>query len=291
MPLPGQIDAAVACNVNDPGAMKLLPGLVAVALLTLAGAGCSHGTITELPAGPSATPVIMTLTITPVGGAMMNIGGTAPITADGPLSDSGARLGAFAQYSDGSGKYVAAQWTTSDDHVIAIANGSFTATGRGSATITATAEGKTDSETFTVQLGIPGTWSGTYIVEQCGAGSGSMHEYICMPPTPGRTTGALYVGARAPLTLQITASGRDLTAFAQFGDFRGTLTGRDRGGNFLDFLGNLTSPSRGATVSLVAWDGRVTEDLMEGALHFEVRIAGVPSHAEVIARLDQVTRR
>jgi hypothetical protein len=92
-----------------------------------------------------------------------------------------------------------------------------------------------------------------------------------------------------PMTLVITKSGTDLQAIAQFGELRGTLTGSDRGQNFLTLQGNVTVNA--TTVSLVYWNARVVGDSMEGVIGLEVRIAGLPSHAQVVARIDKVTRR
>jgi hypothetical protein len=112
---------------------------------------------------------------------------------------------------------------------------------------------------------------------------------ICQAPDQGRAPGVLPIGAAPPLHLQITKSGKDLTAVAQFGELRGTLTGTDRGSNFLTFKGDLTVNR--TTITLVYWDARVRTDAMEGSIAFEVRIAGVPSFAAVTAHLDKVTRR
>ena len=277
----------MAHNVNVIGAMRLLPGLLAVSLLTLVAAGCSHGTISEFPAAPA--PTVTSLTLTPVGGGRMIEGATAPITSSGGVPPTGAALGAFLQYSNGSGQYVPAAWTSSDPNVIAVENDRLVARNRGTATLTVTAEGWSDSETFIVQPGIAGTWTGTYTVQECAAGSGSMYELICNPPNQGRAPGVLAVGATPPLTMVITKSGTELTATAQFGELRGTLTGTDRGSNFLTFSGEVTVNA--TTVTFVYWDGRVIDDVMEGLIGFEVRIAGLPSHAQVVARLDKVTRR
>jgi hypothetical protein len=214
---------------------------------------------------------------------------TTPITTSGGFPTTGATLGAFAQYTDGSGKYVEAAWTSSNPQVIAIEGGAFVAKSRGTTTVTAAAEGKTATETFTVQPGIAGTWSGTFTVEHCAAGGGSIYELICFPMNQGRTPGALAVGVVTPMTLVITKSGTDLTAAVQFGDLRGTLTGSDRGQNFLSLGGTLTSGA--TTMSVVQWDTRVREDVMEGLFGFEVRIGGLASHAQVAARLTNVTRR
>src|SRR5689334_2212541 len=120
-------------------AMRLLPGLLVVPLLSLSMAGCSHGTVSAIPTAPA--PTITTLTITPVGGGTMLQGLSAPITSSGPMPASGA-LGAFARYSDGSGEYVQATWRSSDDSIVSIDGSTLNARGRGTATVTATAQGK-----------------------------------------------------------------------------------------------------------------------------------------------------
>jgi hypothetical protein len=256
----------------------------------LAAAGCSHGTVSELPAAPTPPAItVSTLTVTPVGGGSIIEGMSVAITSDGPFPSTGATLGAFARYSDGSGKYVPATWTSSDDRIVSIDGTSLAAKARGSAIVTASALGKTASETFAVQPGIAGTWAGTYTVEQCEAGSGSMYELICFPMNQGRTPGVMAVGSTPPIAFQITKSGTDLTATAQFGDVRGTLTGIDHGGNLMSLTGTLALNA--TTITVLQWNARVREDAMEGAVGFEVRIAGLGSHAQVAGRLDKVTRR
>ena len=262
--------------------------MVVVALLALAG--CSHGTVSQLPTSPTPAADIMTsLTVTPVGGGAMIVGSSAPITSDGPLLSTGPTLGAFAQYRDGSGKYVPASWTSSNDTVIAIDGSAFIAKGRGTAVITATAAGKTASETFVVEPGIAGSWSGTYVVDTCEASSGSMEELICYPLNQGRTPGALAIGSTPPIAFVITQSGNDLAATVQFGELRGVLSGNDRGQNYLTLLGDVKVNA--TTMSVIHWDTQVREDLMEGFIGLEVRIAGVSGHARVTAHFDKVTRR
>jgi hypothetical protein len=279
----------VARNVYPPPPMNVASRLMAAALATLVIAGCSHGTVSELPAAPTGTVSMTSLTVTPVGGGTMIVGASAPITSSGGFPSTGAVLGAFAQYSDGSGKYVEARWTSSDDNVIAIDNAALSARGRGTATITAAAEGRTAAETFIVEPGIAGTWSGTFVVDTCQAGSGSAYELLCFPPNQGRTPGMFAVGAVQPLTMVIAQSGKDLSATVQFGELRGTLRGTDRGQNFLTLSGDLAANT--TTLTLVHWDARVRTDAMEGFVGFEVRIAGLPSWAAVTAHFDKVTRR
>lgn len=271
--------------------MKLSPRFAVIAFATLALARCSHGTVSALPSAPTpVTPAITlkSLTITPVGGGTIIAGNAAEITSSGPLPSTGAVLGAFAQYSDGSGKYVDATWATSDPNVLVVTGSSLRAMNRGSATLSATIGGQTATETFNVEPNMAGTWTGKYVVEQCTAGSASIYDAIC-GTTPGREPGVLPIGTAAPLTFQISKNGNDLTAVTAFGELRGTITGTDRGQNFLTLKGDLKVER--TTLTIVYWDSRVKTDLMEGFIGFEVRIDGLPSYAAVTAHFDQLTRR
>lgn len=245
---------------------------------------CAHGFVDEAPTSPTPAVTLRALTVTPVGGGTILEGGTFPITTSGNTMG----LGAWAQYSDGTTKYVDATWTSSDANVIAIDGGSIRAVGRGSATLTARAEGKTASETFKVEPNMAGTWSGNFVVDQCNAGSGSMGELMCNAD-PSHPRGSLAVGTSVPITFQIQKSGEALTATAASGDWRGTLTGTDRGSNFMTFSGELTGNR--TRVTIVFWNSQAKTDVMEGQIGFEVRIDNVPSNAAVVAHFDQVMRR
>ena len=246
---------------------------------------CAHGVVDELPTAPGA--IIRSLTITPVGGGSLIAGQSAPITASGPLPESGAVLGAFAQYRDGSGKYVEAAWGTSDAQVLIVAGGSLVPMARGTAIITARAEGMTASETFTVEPNMAGGWTGRYVVDQCGAGSTAMYDAVCNPDPTRR--GILAAGTATAITLDIQKNGQELVATAQFGEQRGTLRGTDRGQNFLTLSGNLAANR--TTLTIAHWDARVRTDVMEGFVGVEVRIDGLPGFAAVAAHFDTVTRR
>ena len=250
---------------------------------------CAHGVLTESPTSPGPVPAgvtIQQLTITPTSTTLI-VGNAVPITSAGPFPPEALVLGVVGQYSDGSAKYVQASWTSSDTSVITIDGSTLTATGRGTATITARADGKTATATYTVEPDVAGTWSGTFVVDQCAAGSGSMEEVIC-GNTPGHQ-GIAPAGTALPITLTIQKNGADLTATAVSGAWRGVLRGTDRGQNFLTLKGDLTG--NGATVTIIHWDTRVKTDLMEGFIAFEVRVNGLPSNAAVTAHLDNVTRR
>jgi hypothetical protein len=268
--------------------MGLRPGFYGVLVTILGIAGCSHGAVTAIPTAPSPSPAAVTierLTIPRLSAALI-MGTDIPITTSGPVVQA---FGAIALYSDGSGKFVPANWTSSDESVVRIEGDTLKAIARGTATITAQAEGKTATETVTVDGGIAGSWAGNIVVENCQAATGSMSELIC-GREDGRTPGRLRVGVALPLSMSITkGAGDQLTASTQFGEQRGSLIGTDRGVNFFTLRGDLTGNA--TTLTIVYWDTRVVADRMEGFIGFEVRIAGVPGHAVVTARVDNVTRR
>src|SRR5690349_16655355 len=173
-------------------------------LLILLSSACAHGVVTELPTSPTSTVTIKTLTVTPTGGITLIAGMDAPITTEGATLG----LGAWANYTDGTSKYIAATWSSSDTSVIAFDGSTMKAIGRGTATVTARVDGMSDTETITVEPNVEGTWSGTYVVDQCVAGSGSMTELICSAD-PARK-GVLPVGTAAPMTFVIHKNGNDL---------------------------------------------------------------------------------
>lgn len=257
---------------------------------SFAAASCSHNLTTDMPTAPTTVTAVRAakLTVTPPGGGSMLVGTVVPLTTSGPLPTTGLALGAFVQYTDGTGKYVDATWTSSDSNVAVVRDGNFVAVGRGTVTMTATAEGLSGAETFTVDPGIPGLWTGTYIVDTCRAGSASVDEMVCAVPSPGHPGGFLRPGTSAPMAMQINQTGKDLTAATQFGELRGVLTGVDAGGNYLSLKGTLNVNQ--TNVNIVVFNARVQQDVMQGAFGYEIRITGLPSWAVVTAHFDNVAR-
>lgn len=258
--------------------------------LALAGAaviGCTRGVtpLDEIPTGPTAVTVIE-LTITPVGGATIAVGDEAPITTNGGLPTTGAVLGAFARFNNGAARYVEATWTSSDDTIITVSESRLIGRGRGTARLTATFEGRSASEQFTAEGGIAGRWSGSYVVEQCSATSGSMTEVLC--GVEGRPPGFAAVGRTLPFTVEIVENNRDLTGVVSFGQNRGTLTGRNRGSGLFYLLGAFEG--NGGAVNVFHWDARVVRDAMEGFIGYELRLQGFPGMGRVGARLTNMTR-
>lgn len=252
--------------------------------------GCTRGVVDSPPTAPSALPpTITTLTITPIGGGSMMVGSTAPIATNGGIPSNGSPLGAFAQYSNGSGRYVEAAWTSSDDSIITVEGTQLVARARGTVTLTATFEGKSDTESFTSEGGIAGRWGGSYVVEQCGGNSGSMQEVLCNPAGNSRPVGLAAVGNTLPFSLEISENDTDVTAIVSFGAIRGTLTGKNRGGGFFYLQGVIEAA--GGAINIIHWDTRVTRDSMEGFIGYQVRIPNLPGIGAVAARLVDMTRQ
>lgn len=254
---------------------------------------CTRGVITDEQANPVApTPVaatLTTLTITPLGGGTMLIGGTATIVSSGPLPANAVGLGAFAEFSNGTGRYVEATWTSSNPSVLTVDNTTLTAIARGTATITATYQGQSDDEQFEVLGGIAGSWAGTYVVQQCAGSSGSMNEVMCTPPNSGRQAGFAHVGATLPITMELTEHGEDVTGVVSFGAVRGTLTGKNRGSGLFYLTGQIEGAA--GVFNISHWDTRVQRDEMQGFINYQLRLNSLPGTGNVATRLVNVTRR
>jgi hypothetical protein len=250
---------------------------------------CTRGVVDSPPTAPTPPTILTTLTITPTGGGSLMVGSSARIVTDGGLPPNGTLLGAFAQYTDGSGRYVEATWTSSDDSIITIEGTQLVARARGTVTLTATFNGKSDTESFTSEGGIAGRWRGTYVVEQCGGSSGSMQEVLCNPAGNSRPVGIAAVGKTLPFSLEISENQTDLTAIVSFGSIQGTLTGKNRGAGLFFLQGAIEAA--GGAVNIIHWDTRVTRDSMEGFIGYQLRIPGLPGIGAVAAKLVDMTRQ
>ena len=263
-----------------------------LALACLTFAGCTIGVTDpdKLPTGPSPqAPRATRLTITPPGGGHILVGLTMPLATSGGLPTSGVAIGAFAQYDNGQGRYVEAAWTSSDETVLAVADNALVARKRGVVTLTATFEGISDTEEFTVDGGFWGRWSGSAVVEQCTASTGSMDDVLCRQPAGGRS-GIAPIGARLPFAIEIPeTSSEDITARVTLGTVSGVLAGKNRGAGYFSLLGDLTSPS--GNIKIVEWNMRAAQDVMEGVMSYQIRIAGVSGEGAVGLRLVNATRQ
>jgi hypothetical protein len=219
---------------------------------------------------------------------VLTVGDSVPIVTSGGLRGNGAVvLGAFADYSDRTGRYVDATWRSDNEDILAILGSSVVARGRGTVTLTAIFDRQTDTETFLVEAGVPGRWSGSYVVEQCAASPGSIGEVVC--GSPGRAPGLAAVGATLPIAMEITDRGEDLTADISLHQTRGTLSGTKRGGGLFTLSGNIDAPP--LRISFLHWDAGVGGDQMEGFIGYEIRIAGLPGLAQVAAKFVNVVRQ
>lgn len=259
-------------------------------LMSIAMGACTRGVVDSPPTAPTPPPpAVTTLTITPIGGGSIQVGASAPIVTSGGLPAAGTPLGAFAQFNDGSGRYVAAAWSSSDDSIITVDGDQLVARGRGTVTLTAAYEGKSDTETFTAEGGVAGRWRGAYLVEQCGGSTGSMQEVLCNPPGNTRAPGVAAVGSVLPFSLEIVEHGTDLSALVSLGTTRGTLTGKLRGGGFFYLQGVIEGA--GGAINIIHWDTRVVRDGMEGFIGYQVRMPNLPGIGAVAAKLVDMTRQ
>jgi hypothetical protein len=251
---------------------------------------CTRGVVDDSnPVGPTPAATVIKLTITPVGVGEMTLGRSAAIVTTGTSPTSSAGVGAFAEYSNGTGRYVEATWTSSNTGVVTLTNESILAVGPGTAVITATFGGQSDDEQIQVFGGIAGSWAGTYLVEQCSGSSGSMAELLCTPPNTGRPAGFAHRGTNLPIAMELTVNGDDVTGVVTFGNIRGTLTGKDRGAGYFYLQGVIENAN--GWINISHWDSRVARDQMEGFINYQLRMRGLPGLGNVGTKLTTVTRR
>jgi hypothetical protein len=225
------------------------------------------------------------LTITPVGGGTVPVGSRVPIVSEGPGPST--VLGALAEFSDASARYVEASWASSDDRIIAIDDGTIAARGRGHATLTVSYQGFTDTETFIAEGGVVGSWSGRFLIEQCVATSQVMLETVC--GTERRPNGMSPTGSELPFRMVIGENGTDLTAAAQIGSFHGTLTGLNRGAGYFFLQGDIRQGD--LLLRIFHWDAVVVRDAVEGYVGYEIQMRGESGVARVAGKLVDMTRQ
>jgi hypothetical protein len=266
--------------------MRLLfVGLLA-AVFAVSGCTTGVGSLIEAPTGPS--PRVVRLTVMPVGGGTLLIGGAVAVTTSG-VPSSGAPLGAFAEYSNGQGRYVDAIWRSSDDNIVAVVDSMLVGRKVGKATLSATFEGHTDTEDFNVEPGFFGRWSGAYVIEQCEGSTGSMQDVLCRTPG-GARSGIAHVGATFPFAAEMPeTTSEDITGRVSLGAISGVLAGKNRGGGQFDLLGDITAP--GGSISMVEWNTLALRDAMDGVFAYRIRMDGVAGTGAVRARLVNVTRQ
>jgi hypothetical protein len=261
-------------------------------LAVVTAAGCTRGISDEpnLPTAPTPqAPRPLRLTITPTGGGALFAGTTVSLTTSGSIPPDASALGAFVQFNDGQAGYVEAQWTSSDDTVLAVIDNTLVARRPGNVTLTAAFEGQNDTEEFVVDAGFVGRWAGRYVVDHCSANSGSMHDVLCRPPANGRS-GIAPVGGTLPFTMEISeAGGDDITARVSFGSTSGILPGKNLGSGYFELSGTVAGPA--GSIKIVDWNMRGARDAIIGFLSYEIRLNGLPGAGSVAGRVVTMTRQ
>ena len=261
--------------------------LLTLAMICLPVAGCTRGTIdsSAVPTAPSLQAI--RLTITPFGGGSIRVGETAEVVTSGGLRST-AVVGAFAEFNNGSSGYVDATWSSSDDSIVAVVNNVLVPRKQGIATLTASFDGRVDTEQFLVDGAFFGRWSGTYVVEQCDADQRAMFELLCRGS--GGRAALAPIGAVVPLELEVTeAGGDDIRGRVSVGLASGVLSGKNRGGGYFQLDGEISTA--GYVIRIVEWTVGAANDQMAGVLSFEVKVDGVSGTGGVGARLANMTRQ
>ena len=212
----------------------------------------------------------------------MLVGTTASIVSSGEnLLDSNS-IGAFAQFSDGTARFVEATWTSSDTSIIRIDGRQAFALSHGTANVTATYQGLTASFEFLVERGVPGRWSGSYVVRECDGTSVAVREAVCNPPGNLRPRGLAPVGLTAPFGAEISERGDDLAAAVTFGFVSGNLPGARYGRSAFELQGQIET---GGWLLYTSVGGVVNGDTFDGSILYQVILPNLPGYATVLGRL------
>lgn len=141
-----------------------------------------------------------------------------------------------------------------------------------------------------------GRWSGTYVVEQCTATSGSMSDVLCSEPHGSNTTGGLFQpGANLPMTLELAQNNNALAGTLGLGQISGNVIGLVTDAQTLRVTGgtSFTDSANGFVVTntITEWDSAIAGDqTLAGTFTFNVRVNIFPGNGVVRVRMVNVRR-
>lgn len=159
--------------------------------------------------------------------------------ADSVLTGTSSNYSVSATLSDGSTRTILPVWTSSDPGVATVNSmGSVDGKSHGSATLTATYEGRNASKTVRVITNYSGTWAGRYVVKTCSdTGDLTDHDGGWCRSGPGR------VGAVLGITLTFAHnSANPSEIMATLPGYLGTFTGTVRADGGLNISGLVNWP-------------------------------------------------
>lgn len=139
-----------------------------------------------------------------------------------------------------------------------------------------------------------GRWVGEYVVSQCAGASGSMDDVLCSAPRPGSTGGIFQLGARFPITIELTQSGSTVTGAMSLGAIRGTVNGSVLNQRLI-LSGTLiySDAASGLTLTntITSWDTSITSDVLTGFFALNIRFNVFPGDGVVRLLLQNTMRR
>ena len=232
----------------------------ALAVVVMMGAmGCGGGDST--PTSPTTAPTVTGLSVTGL---------------DAIRTSFFANFTAQSTMSDGSTQTVTAVWTSSSPDVASVAaNGDVSGINNGTATITATYQGRSASRPVRVVSNFGGNWSGTYRIAKCDQSAAFA----------GWCAGIGGTGAVLPVALALTQSGagRDqMTGTIALGSITGNTSGNVTQDGRLNLGGTFTNAISGTVfvVTIGGWDTRLSGPSgMAGGWSQSIRANGFAGNA------------
>jgi len=178
---------------------------LAIVIFAILAAACSDKSNPAAPASPSP-PTVSSLAI---------------IGDEGVLTNTSTAYIVTATLSDGTTRALMPTWSSSHPDVASIdSDGLLSGRVHGSATLTASHDGRSATKTVQVVNNYGGTWNGTYVVKACtDSGDLTNRDGGWCRSGPGR------VGNVGSIALALTQTGSHLS------DITGTLVGDDVGRN------------------------------------------------------------
>ena len=194
---------------------------------------------------------------------------------------------ATAMMSSGPAQPVQPAWKSDNVTVLAIdGNGLARGMANGTATITATHEGVSETRRLRVITEYQGTWSGDYVVRTCEATGDIRTSDFC------HEGDGFSPGDQLAMSLALTQDRDQVTGQFALGSVTGTMRGTINDTGQLSATAALTLTVDGivATFNVPAFTARAEGDRLTGMFSVDVTIAGASGHGHLDAELRSVAR-
>ena len=240
--------------------MEMTAKQALIVVAAVVAVGCGGGDSTPTSPTP-ATPTVTGLTVTGLDTIRTNF--FANFTAQSTMSD-------------GSTQTVTPAWSSTNPEVASVAaNGDVSGISNGTATITATYQGRSASRPVRIVANFGGNWTGSYRITKCDQSAAFA----------GWCVGIGGVGATLPVSLALTqgGAGRDqITGAIALGSITGNTSGNVTQDGRLILGGTFTNAISGTVfvVTIGGWDTRLSGgNGMAGAWSQSIRANGFSGNA------------